>query len=73
MTHHRAAACAAILSFGTALPAADKEVIDLSPFVVSSEGDEGYRASNTLSGTRMNTSSRRNFSTTSGPKTSATC
>ncbi len=56
MTHHRAAACAAILILGTALPAADNEVINLSPFVVSSEGDEGYRASNTLSGTRMNTS-----------------
>ncbi len=30
--------------------------IQLSPFLVSTEGDEGYRAANTLSGTRMNAS-----------------
>ncbi len=28
--------------------------VELSPFLVSSEGDDGYRATNTLSGTRMN-------------------
>ncbi len=38
------------------LPAAEREVVELSPFIVSSAGDEGYRAANTLSGTRMNTS-----------------
>lgn len=32
------------------------EIIQLSPFVVSTAGDDGYRAANTLSGTRMNTS-----------------
>ena len=36
--------------------AATDEVVNLSPFVVSTEGDEGYRAANTLSGTRMNAS-----------------
>ena len=30
--------------------------LQLSPFIVSTEGDEGYRAANTLSGTRMNAS-----------------
>ena len=30
--------------------------MQLSPFLVSTEGDEGYRAANTLSGTRMNAS-----------------
>ncbi len=30
--------------------------VQLSPFLVSSEGDDGYRATNTLSGTRMNAS-----------------
>ena len=30
--------------------------MQLSPFLVSSTGDEGYRAANTLAGTRMNTS-----------------
>lgn len=43
-------------TFAPALPAADQEVVNLSPFIVSTEGDEGYRAANTLSGTRMNTS-----------------
>ncbi|MBI5689625.1 MAG: TonB-dependent receptor plug domain-containing protein [Verrucomicrobia bacterium] len=41
---------------GAALSAAESEVVSLSPFVVSTEGDEGYRAANTLSGTRMNAS-----------------
>ena len=30
--------------------------VQLSPFIVSTSGDEGYRAANTLSGTRMNAS-----------------
>ena len=30
--------------------------LQLSPFLVSTEGDTGYRAANTLAGTRMNTS-----------------
>ena len=36
--------------------ATETEALQLSPFLVSTEGDEGYRAANTLSGTRMNTS-----------------
>jgi outer membrane receptor protein involved in Fe transport len=35
---------------------AEGEAVQLSPFVVSTEGDDGYRAANTLSGTRMNAS-----------------
>lgn len=35
---------------------AEAEVVELSPFLVSSKGDVGYRAANTLSGTRMNAS-----------------
>ena len=35
---------------------ASADAVQLSPFVVSTEGDEGYRAANTLSGTRMNAS-----------------
>ena len=35
---------------------ADGNAVQLSPFLVSTEGDEGYRAANTLSGTRMNAS-----------------
>lgn len=34
----------------------DSEAVQLSPFLVSTAGDEGYRAANTLSGTRMNAS-----------------
>jgi len=49
-----------LLGFGppvlAAEPAVEKSIINLSPFVVSTEGDEGYRAANTLSGTRMNAS-----------------
>jgi outer membrane receptor protein involved in Fe transport len=37
-------------------PATASETVQLSPFLVSTEGDEGYRAANTLSGTRMNAS-----------------
>ena len=55
---------AAVLSFFTAArlgaaeaPARGEEsAVQLSPFLVSTEGDEGYRAANTLSGTRMNAS-----------------
>lgn len=32
------------------------DVVELSPFIVSTKGDDGYRAANTLSGTRMNSS-----------------
>jgi outer membrane receptor protein involved in Fe transport len=52
----------AVLTFlAPALPAAEPapaagSTVQLSPFVVSTEGDEGYRAANTLSGTRMNAS-----------------
>jgi hypothetical protein len=34
------------------------EVVELSPFVVTSEADRGYVASNTLAGSRLNTSLR---------------
>lgn len=34
----------------------DKEIVFLSPFTVSSAGDEGYRAQNTLAGSRLNSS-----------------
>ncbi len=34
----------------------EKAAVQLSPFLVSTSGDEGYRAANTLAGTRMNTS-----------------
>jgi outer membrane receptor protein involved in Fe transport len=33
----------------------DEEVFELSPFSVSAEGNVGYRANNTLAGTRLNT------------------
>ncbi|HSH09422.1 MAG TPA: TonB-dependent receptor plug domain-containing protein, partial [Oceanipulchritudo sp.] len=35
-------------------PAEDKEVFELSPFEVSTEGSIGYLANNTLAGTRLN-------------------
>src|SRR5690606_25224180 len=38
--------------------AADDSVVTLSPFTVQSERDTGYRATGTLSGTRINTSLR---------------
>ncbi|MDO8545240.1 MAG: TonB-dependent receptor plug domain-containing protein [Opitutaceae bacterium] len=44
------------LALALPVPAADEEIVNLSPFIVSTEGDEGYRAANTLSGTRMNAS-----------------
>jgi outer membrane receptor protein involved in Fe transport len=51
-----------VLALGPTLPAhsaeapAAESAVKLSPFLVSSEGDDGYRAANTLSGTRMNAS-----------------
>lgn len=57
--------CAAFASAQTVAPAATPpdagassagSAVQLSPFLVSSEGDDGYRAANTLSGTRMNAS-----------------
>jgi outer membrane receptor protein involved in Fe transport len=56
--------CAAFASAQTVAPTATPpaaatsagSAVQLSPFLVSSEGDEGYRAANTLSGTRMNAS-----------------
>lgn len=66
--HHplAAAALALVLSYPggaaqTPSPVASsasspEEIIELSPFVISTRGDEGYRATNTLAGTRLNTS-----------------
>lgn len=59
-----ACACAILPALGSAQttpPAplakpAEGEAVQLSPFLVSTAGDEGYRAANTLSGTRMNAS-----------------
>ena len=49
-----------VLARGASTPAtgstSDEKAVALSPFLVSSTGDEGYRAANTLAGTRMNTS-----------------
>ena len=39
-------------------PRAPADVISLNPFTVNAERDTGYRATNTLSGTRINTSLR---------------
>jgi hypothetical protein len=36
--------------------ARDAQVVSLSPFTASSAGDEGYRAANTLAGSRLNSS-----------------
>jgi len=38
-----------------AVTATDNEVIELSPFVVTSDNDQGYRAASTLAGTRLRT------------------
>jgi len=38
-----------------ATPPKDDDVVTLSPFVVNSEQDNGYQATNTLAGTRLNT------------------
>ncbi len=40
----------------TAVTPPKEDPVVLSPFLVSTAGDEGYRAANTLSGTRMNAS-----------------
>jgi iron complex outermembrane receptor protein len=41
---------------GTSAVSAQSEgMVELSPFVVSTQGDDGYRAANTLSGSRVNT------------------
>ncbi len=37
-------------------PPPASSAVQLTPFLVSTEGDDGYRAANTLSGTRMNAS-----------------
>jgi iron complex outermembrane receptor protein len=44
-------------STAPARPASD-EVIELSPFTVNASADKGYRAENTLAGSRLNTSLR---------------
>src|SRR5688572_1571834 len=58
-------ACAPLASTRAATPepspasssaTASEDAVQLSPFLVSTEGDDGYRAANTLSGTRMNAS-----------------
>ncbi len=41
-----------------AAPAVSTEVVELSPFTVNSTADKGYRAENTLAGSRLNTSLR---------------
>lgn len=47
--------CASAQTVTPAKPA-ESEAVQLSPFLVSTAGDDGYRAANTLSGTRMNAS-----------------
>lgn len=42
----------------TSAPPASAEVVELSPFTINADRDTGYRATNTLSGTRINTSLR---------------
>ena len=37
------------------LPKSDDEIVEMSPFVVTSESTHGYAATNTLAGTRLNT------------------
>jgi outer membrane receptor protein involved in Fe transport len=39
-------------------PGSDEETVHLSPFVVDATQDQGYRATNTLAGSRINTSLR---------------
>lgn len=50
------AACLLLMPASPAATAPDATAVQLSPFLVSSAGDEGYRAANTLAGTRMNSS-----------------
>lgn len=56
------ALCAATSAVGQTVPTISTsrpgEVVELSPFTVNAERDTGYRATNTLSGTRINTSLR---------------
>lgn len=46
---------AAVTTPASAAPIPESEVVELSPFVISSERDIGYRATSTLAGTRLNT------------------
>ena len=39
-------------------PPVPSEVVELSPFTVNAAADQGYRAENTLAGSRLNTSLR---------------
>ena len=41
-------------SAAAATPATEEEPIELSPFTVTSDDDQGYRAQNTLAGSRLN-------------------
>ncbi len=52
------ASCLLILPGYAQDDASDEDVIELSPFEVDSSRDVGYRATNTLSGTRFNSSLR---------------
>lgn len=64
--HIKSAAVLALLGFSSAFgqtatspaasPGTKDEVVELSPFVVNAEEDTGYQATNTLAGSRMNTS-----------------
>jgi outer membrane receptor for monomeric catechols len=50
------AACAiAVAASRAQSTASSDEVVTLSPFQVTSEGDTGYRAANSLEGSRLNT------------------
>ncbi len=51
-------ACSFVAALGTGYGQEDddeEEIFELSPFEVTSSGDEGYRASSTLAGTRLRT------------------
>ena len=43
-------------SAASSAPAATNAIVELSPFTVTGSGDVGYRATNTLAGSRMNSS-----------------
>lgn len=47
-----------VTSAQTTAPKAASETVELSPFVVQDKGDTGYVATNTLAGSRLNTSLR---------------
>jgi len=60
LRHHAALPLVGLLSFASRAPAATpaattEEVVSLSPFQVSVDRDAGYRATNTLDGSRLNT------------------